>query len=127
MLALPFLIVGALLAHYGSGRALDMMAMIGIILLMGLVTKNSILLVEFTNQLKRRGRTTREALLEAGPVAVAADPHDHAGNDLRYVAGSAWPRRRVGAASAHGHRRDRRLADFDSPDPRGGTCRVFTD
>jgi HAE1 family hydrophobic/amphiphilic exporter-1 len=70
MLALPFSMVGALLALYGSGRALDMMAMIGIILLMGLVTKNSILLVEFTNQLKRRGRTTRDALLEAGPVRL---------------------------------------------------------
>jgi HAE1 family hydrophobic/amphiphilic exporter-1 len=70
MLALPFSIVGALLALFGTGRALDMMAMIGIILLMGLVTKNSILLVEFTNQLKRRGRTTREALLEAGPVRL---------------------------------------------------------
>jgi HAE1 family hydrophobic/amphiphilic exporter-1 len=70
MLALPFSMVGALLALYGSGRALDMMAMIGIILLMGLVTKNSILLVEFTNQLKRRGRTTRDALREAGPVRL---------------------------------------------------------
>ncbi len=70
MLALPFSIVGALLALFATGRALDMLAMIGIILLMGLVTKNSILLVEFTNQLRRRGQTTHEALLEAGPVRL---------------------------------------------------------
>jgi len=46
------------------------MAMIGFIMLMGLVTKNGILLVEFTNQLKEAGRSTREALLEAGPIRL---------------------------------------------------------
>ncbi len=44
--------------------------MIGMIMLMGLVTKNGILVVEFTNQLKERGRSTREALLEAGPIRL---------------------------------------------------------
>jgi HAE1 family hydrophobic/amphiphilic exporter-1 len=39
-------------------------------MLMGLVTKNGILLVEFTNQLRAQGRSTREALLEAGPVRL---------------------------------------------------------
>ncbi|MBI4494986.1 MAG: efflux RND transporter permease subunit [Chloroflexi bacterium] len=70
MLALPFSVVGALLALFGAGKALDLLAMIGLILLLGLVTKNSILLVDFTNQLKRRGRSTREALLEAGPIRL---------------------------------------------------------
>jgi HAE1 family hydrophobic/amphiphilic exporter-1 len=44
--------------------------MIGFIMLMGLVTKNGILLVEFTNQLRAQGKSTREALLEAGPVRL---------------------------------------------------------
>ena len=70
MLALPFSAVGALLALYVGGFSFDMLGMIGIILLMGLVTKNSILLVEFTNQLKRRGLSTREAILEAGPIRL---------------------------------------------------------
>ncbi|MHB1417337.1 MAG: efflux RND transporter permease subunit, partial [Chloroflexota bacterium] len=70
MLALPFSVVGALLALYARGFSFDMLGMIGIILLMGLVTKNSILLVEFTNQLKRRGLSTREAILEAGPIRL---------------------------------------------------------
>lgn len=70
MLALPFSIIGALLALFLTGKNLDMMAMIGIILLMGLVTKNSILLVDFTNQLKRRGYSTRDALLAAGPIRL---------------------------------------------------------
>jgi HAE1 family hydrophobic/amphiphilic exporter-1 len=39
-------------------------------MLMGLVTKNGILLVEFTNQLKEQGRSTKEALLEAGPIRL---------------------------------------------------------
>jgi hydrophobic/amphiphilic exporter-1 (mainly G- bacteria), HAE1 family len=70
MLALPFSIVGALLALFVSHFNFDMLAAIGIILLMGLVTKNSILLVDFTNQLRRRGYAVREAILEAGPIRL---------------------------------------------------------
>ncbi len=70
MLSLPFAVIGALGALLGTGEFMSMFAMIGIIMLMGLVTKNGILLVEFTNQLKERGRSTREALLEAGPIRL---------------------------------------------------------
>jgi HAE1 family hydrophobic/amphiphilic exporter-1 len=49
---------------------MSIFAMIGIIMLMGLVTKNGILLVEFTNQLREKGKNTLEALLEAGPVRL---------------------------------------------------------
>jgi HAE1 family hydrophobic/amphiphilic exporter-1 len=49
---------------------MSMMGMIGFIMLMGLVTKNGILLVEFTNQLRERGRSVRDALLEAGPIRL---------------------------------------------------------
>ncbi|MGI5834880.1 MAG: efflux RND transporter permease subunit [Chloroflexota bacterium] len=70
MLALPFSIIGALLALLISRISLDAMAMIGMLLLMGLVTKNSILLVEFINQLKRRGMSTRDAILQAGPIRL---------------------------------------------------------
>ncbi|MDO8690964.1 MAG: efflux RND transporter permease subunit, partial [Dehalococcoidia bacterium] len=70
MLALPFSIVGALLALFAFHFSFDMLAMIGIILLMGLATKNSILLVEFINQLRRRGLTVRDAILEAGPIRL---------------------------------------------------------
>jgi hydrophobic/amphiphilic exporter-1 (mainly G- bacteria), HAE1 family len=44
--------------------------MIGIILLMGLVTKNAILLVDYTNTLRRKGKSRLDALLEAGPVRL---------------------------------------------------------
>jgi HAE1 family hydrophobic/amphiphilic exporter-1 len=70
MLALPFSIVGALVGLFVTGKGLHMLAFIGLILLMGLVTKNSILLVDLANQLRQQGRSTREALLEAGPVRL---------------------------------------------------------
>ena len=47
-----------------------MMAMVGIILLMGIVTKNSILLIDYTITLRKRGMGREEALLKAGPVRL---------------------------------------------------------
>lgn len=71
MLALPLAIVGGLLALLVFQLELDMTAMIGLILLMGLVTKNSILLVDLTNRLRReRGMGRDAALLMAGPVRL---------------------------------------------------------
>lgn len=70
MLALPLAIVGALSLLFLSNMPIGMPAMIGMILLMGLVTKNSILLVDYTNQLRRKGHSVTEALLEAGPTRL---------------------------------------------------------
>jgi hydrophobic/amphiphilic exporter-1 (mainly G- bacteria), HAE1 family len=70
MLALPLSIIGAFLALFITRIPFDMTAMIGIILLMGLVTKNSILLVDFTNRLRSQGKSREEALLIAGPIRL---------------------------------------------------------
>ncbi|MDH4179834.1 MAG: efflux RND transporter permease subunit, partial [Armatimonadota bacterium] len=70
MFALPMALVGALLAILVAGKTLSIVTMIGIIMLMGLVGKNAILLVDYTNTLRSRGRSVREALLEAGPVRL---------------------------------------------------------
>jgi len=70
MMALPLSIVGALVALLIGRQTFDIVAMIGIILLMGLVTKNSILLVDFANRRMRAGATAREAMLEAGPTRL---------------------------------------------------------
>ncbi len=67
MLALPMAIIGAVLALLVVGGALSVMSLIGITLLMGLVTKNGILLVDYTNVLRERGLSRTEALLKAGP------------------------------------------------------------
>jgi HAE1 family hydrophobic/amphiphilic exporter-1 len=70
MLALPLAVVGALLAIFLTGQRINMMAMVGIILLMGIVTKNSILLIDYTITLRKRGMGREEALLKAGPVRL---------------------------------------------------------
>ena len=70
MFSLPQAMVGALLALLIVGKPLSIVAMIGIIMLMGLVTKNAILLVDYTNTLRGRGKSRNEAVLEAGPVRL---------------------------------------------------------
>jgi len=70
MMALPFAIIGAFVALLVTGEYFSLFAMIGLIMLMGLVTKNGILLVEFANQLKAQGLSTREALEKAGPLRL---------------------------------------------------------
>jgi hydrophobic/amphiphilic exporter-1 (mainly G- bacteria), HAE1 family len=77
MVSLPLSLVGALLALLIFGSTMNIMSMIGVILLMGLVTKGAILLVEFTNQLRAEGMDRREALVLAGrtrlrPVIMSA-------------------------------------------------------
>jgi HAE1 family hydrophobic/amphiphilic exporter-1 len=68
LMALPFSVTGAFIALFLSGNSLNIYSMIGIILLMGIVKKNSILLVDFTNTRRRHGMGVNEALLDACPV-----------------------------------------------------------
>jgi HAE1 family hydrophobic/amphiphilic exporter-1 len=70
MLALPMSIIGAVLFLLIFGTAMSVVAIIGIIMLMGLVTKNGILLVDFTNVLRDRGLNRFDALLKAGPTRL---------------------------------------------------------
>ena len=70
MISLPLALVGALLAILLTGKNLGMPAMIGVVMLMGLVTKNAILLVDLTNQYVREGASVRDAILKAGPVRL---------------------------------------------------------
>ena len=70
LLALPFSVSGAFLALWLTGQSLNIYSFIGLILLMGIVKKNSILLVEFTNQLRAKGKGVHEALLEACPIRL---------------------------------------------------------
>jgi HAE1 family hydrophobic/amphiphilic exporter-1 len=70
MVALPLALVGAFAALLITGKNLDLASMMGMVLLMGLVAKNSILLVDFTNTLRRRGLERAEAILTAGPIRL---------------------------------------------------------
>ena len=66
MFALPLAIIGAILGLFFSGNQLSIMALIGIILLMGLVAKNAILLIDFAKQKRAEGIERGEALILAG-------------------------------------------------------------
>lgn len=70
MFSLPVAIVGAVLGLAISGQTLNLLSMIGVIVLMGLVSKNGVLLVDYTNTLRARGRSRFEALMEAGPTRL---------------------------------------------------------
>jgi HAE1 family hydrophobic/amphiphilic exporter-1 len=71
LLALPFSISGAFVSLFATGQSLNLYSMIGLILLMGIVKKNSILLVDFTNQVRdSTKKPVREALLEACPMRL---------------------------------------------------------
>ncbi|MCU0846892.1 MAG: efflux RND transporter permease subunit [Spirochaetes bacterium] len=68
--AIPPALSGALYALFVTGEMFNMLSMIGIIMLMGLVTKNSILLVDFALENVRSGKTREKAILEAGVVRL---------------------------------------------------------
>ena len=70
LLAVPLAVTGALATLMVTGSTLNLYSQIGMILLIGLVTKNSILLVEYANQLKARGRSALEAMQEAGRIRL---------------------------------------------------------
>ncbi|MFN4262915.1 MAG: efflux RND transporter permease subunit [Thioalkalivibrionaceae bacterium] len=104
MLTVPLAIVGALLGLWLTGQTLNIYSQIGIIMLIGLAAKNGILVVEFTNQLRDRGRAFEDAIVEASaqrlrpvlmtalttvagsiPLLLASGP----GAETRYVLGVA--------------------------------------
>ena len=70
LLAMPFSISGALLALYITKNSFNMYSFIGLIMLLGLVKKNSILLVEFVNHLRKEGKKIPEAILEGCPIRL---------------------------------------------------------
>lgn len=70
MVALPLAAVGGLLALYITGGSLDMFTMIGFIMLLGIVAKNSIILVDYIQQLMRRGKKVNDAITEAGKIRL---------------------------------------------------------
>jgi multidrug efflux pump len=70
LLSVPLSMVGALLALRLSGGSLNVFSQIGLITLVGLITKHGILIVAFANDLRRQGRAVREAALEAASLRL---------------------------------------------------------
>jgi multidrug efflux pump len=70
LLAVPLSMVGALLALNWAGGTLNVFSQIGLITLVGLITKHGILIVEFSNQLRKQGRATLDAVVEAASLRL---------------------------------------------------------
>jgi multidrug efflux pump subunit AcrB len=70
MASLPLALIGVMLALLLTHSTLNLFSMIGLVMLMGLVTKNAILLVDFANHGRRGGLSTAESLLQAGLVRM---------------------------------------------------------
>jgi multidrug efflux pump len=70
LLAVPLSMVGALLALKFSGGTVNVFSQIGLITLVGLISKHGILIVEFTNQLRQQGREVTEAVIEASSLRL---------------------------------------------------------
>jgi HAE1 family hydrophobic/amphiphilic exporter-1 len=70
MVSVPLAMTGALGGLYVTGQTLNLFSLIGILLLFGLVTKNSILLVDYSNQLRAEGMDKVAAMRRAAPVRM---------------------------------------------------------
>jgi multidrug efflux pump subunit AcrB len=67
---LPLSVAGAAFALLVTGKSLNIFSMIGLLLLMGIVKKNSIILVDYANRARAEGQNAREAMLTAGPLRL---------------------------------------------------------
>jgi len=70
MVAQPLAIIGGVVSLWATGHTLNIFSMIGLVLLMGLVAKNSILLVDLTNQRRAGGKSIEQSLKEACPIRL---------------------------------------------------------
>ncbi|MGH9160083.1 MAG: efflux RND transporter permease subunit, partial [Vicinamibacteraceae bacterium] len=70
LLAVPLAVLGALLAQWGRGLINDVYCQVGLLMLIGLAAKNGILVVEFAEQLRRRGLSIVEAAIEASRIRL---------------------------------------------------------
>jgi multidrug efflux pump len=70
LLSVPLAVFGALLTLFIFGQSLNIYSQIGLIMLIGLVTKNAILIVEFANQLRKQGNTLIEAIIQAATIRL---------------------------------------------------------
>ncbi len=108
---LPSAGVGAVLALLVFRTEFSIIALIGVILLIGIVKKNAILMIDFALDAERqRGLSSREAIYQACLLRFRPDHDDHDGRVARCHPACHGPRRRLGAAPSARHR-DRRRAD----------------
>ena len=113
LFSLPLSIGGAIVALLLTGKQLTTPVWIGILMLMGIVTKNAIMLVEFAVESIREGNTARFGDHRRRHQARPSDRHDHHRDGGRHDAVGAGVRRRRRIPLADGARRDRRPGVLD--------------
>ncbi len=70
LFTVPVALVGVVAALFVTGSTVSVMVLLGVIILVGIVVNNGIVLIDYTNQLRHRGLSRREALIEAGQVRL---------------------------------------------------------
>jgi multidrug efflux pump subunit AcrB len=116
--ALPLSVGGAAVALMLCQMPVSLPVVIGFLMLMGIVAKNSILLVDFAIEEMRAGKDRLTALMESGHKRARPDRHDHGRDDRRHAAGGDRAARGQLVPRAHGGRGHRRAAHLDAPDAR---------
>ena len=122
MLSLPLSVVGMAAMLTLTRDPLSMVSFIGLIMLMGLVTKNAILLVDYAKTLRRRGNGPQRGAHYVGADQAASDHDDHPRHDFRDAAPCPGPWCGGRDAGAYGPSRHRRSHHVDGPDA-GGRAR----
>lgn len=106
VMAVPYSVLGALVATYFRGFSNDIYFQIGLLVLIGLTAKNAILIVEFAAQKMEEGMEARQAALEAAKLRLLSDCDDLNGLYLgRHSAGDGNRRPVPAGSSVHGYRR----------------------
>ncbi len=107
---LPSAGVGAILALLLCHTEFSVIALIGIILLIGIVKKNAIMMIDFALEAERKeGKAAARRHLRSVPAAFPADHDDHDGGAARRLAARSWQRRGFGTSPAAGYHHRRRL------------------
>jgi AcrB/AcrD/AcrF family protein len=125
MTAVPLSLPAGLLALMAFGMTINVYSAIGLMMLLGIVKKNSILQVDYTNTLRAEGLNRHDAIVQGQPRAAPADSHDDDCDRRRDAPDRLRPRRRIGLArldGRHDHRRADSLPPADAPHHAG---RVF--
>ena len=113
LLSLPLSFGGVVLALLATNNSVSMPVYIGLLMLMGIVTKNAIMLVDFAVEEVARGRSALRGGDRRRPQACPSHRHDDAGHGRRHDAQRHGARRWRRVPRAHGHRGDWRPAGVD--------------
>ena len=101
--SVPLAVSGALLFSFLGFTTLNIYSQVGLITLVGLVSKNGILIVQFANHLQETGKDKLDAVIEAAEHAAAADPDDDRGDRRRSLPAGAGDRSGRRRAQQHRH------------------------